>query len=297
MMWGDGKIDLSRMKTPVERLRMSYLGLMKTWSGLALTAGTPEMREAPIQSALNAAEVGGRGRKAAGIALIVDLKEGWVLADCWLYCAVVLAEVEVAGIVVVEFGGRSGGGVSFFGSCHARLGLLFATTGDLPDGNDTVRDLRALALQTLEVAGWDRDEFLSELTTSIAKPELPTEVNDVRIMSLHKSKGLSSPVTIIAGCVQGLLPRVPDDDLSPAEHRAQMEEERRLFYVGITRVKAVPEEGKRGRLVHTYSRQMLMADAMKAGIQPAGRNYGDVLLIASQLIWESDLWRAAPRAG
>ena len=64
MMWGDGKIDLSRMKTPVERLRMSYLGLMKTWSGLALTAGTPEMREEYIQSALNAAEAVRKGTES-----------------------------------------------------------------------------------------------------------------------------------------------------------------------------------------------------------------------------------------
>lgn len=167
----------------------------------------------------------------------------------------------------------------------------------LPDGNNAVRDLRVLALLTLEIAGDDRDEFLSELTTSIAKPEVPTEVSDVRIMSLHKSKGLSSPVTIIAGCIQGLLPRVPDADLSQAERRAQMEEQRRLFYVGITRVKAIPEEGKAGKLVLTYSRQMLLADAMKAGIQPAGRNYGDVHLIASQFIQELGPTAPAPRAG
>ena len=36
-------------------------------------------------------------------------------------------------------------------------------------------------------------------------------------MSLHKSKGLSSPVVIIAGCVEGLLPTAPDEDLSAAE--------------------------------------------------------------------------------
>lgn len=166
----------------------------------------------------------------------------------------------------------------------------------LPDGNDTVRDLRALALQTLEISGNNRNEFLSELTASIAKPEVPTEVSDVRIMSLHKSKGLSSPVTIIAGCVQGLLPRT-DSDLSPAEQRAQMEEQRRLFYVGITRVKAVPEEGKPGTLVLTYSCQMLLADAMKSGIQFARRNNGNVDLIASQFIPELGPSAPSPRAG
>jgi DNA helicase II / ATP-dependent DNA helicase PcrA len=165
-------------------------------------------------------------------------------------------------------------------------GLAAVIDDLLPEGNDSIRDLRALALQTLEVADDDPDEFLAELTSLIAKPEVPTEVCDVRIMSLHKSKGLSSPVTIIAGCVQGLLPRIPDADLSQGEQRAQMEEQRRLFYVGITRVKAVPEEGKPGKLVLTYSRQMLVADAMKAGIQPAGAQYGIANLIASQFIAE-----------
>lgn len=167
----------------------------------------------------------------------------------------------------------------------------------LPDDDDTVRDLRMLALQTLETTGEDRDEFLTELTTSIAKPEVPTEVSDVRIMSLHKSKGLSSPVTIITGCVQGLLPRLPDTSLPPAEQRAQMEEQRRLFYVGITRVKAEPAEGKPGKLVLTYSRSMPVADAMRAGIQPAHRQYGNAHLIASHFIAELGPTAPAPRRG
>ena len=49
------------------------------------------------------------------------------------------------------------------------------------------------------------ERLYSGALTAISKPEIPTEIEDVRIMSLHKSKGLSAPVTIIAGCVQGLL--------------------------------------------------------------------------------------------
>jgi DNA helicase II / ATP-dependent DNA helicase PcrA len=167
----------------------------------------------------------------------------------------------------------------------------------LAEGNESVRDLRALALQTLEVVGGDRDKFLAEITSMIAKPEVPVEVTDVRIMSLHKSKGLSSPVTIIAGCVQGLMPRLSDTDLPAAEQHAQIEEQRRLFYVGITRVKAVPEEQKPGKLVLTYSRQMSVADAMKAGIQPAFTRYGNAHLNASEFIGELGLSAPAPRQG
>ena len=194
--------------------------------------------------------------------------------------------------------------VERFEAMRAELGRLEVLPGLadviddlLPENDEGVRDLRALALQTLEEVGNDCEKFLSELTSSIAKPEVPTEVTDVRIMSLHKSKGLSSPVTIMAGCVQGLLPRMPDSDLPIAEQRAQMEEQRRLFYVGITRVKAMPHEGKPGRLVLTYSRQMPVADALKAGIQPAGTRYGNAHLVASRFIAELGPTAPTPVAG
>jgi superfamily I DNA/RNA helicase len=163
-----------------------------------------------------------------------------------------------------------------------------------PADDETVRDLRALALNILaENEDAEPQEFLSELTSAIAKPEIPSEVQDVRIMSLHKSKGLSAPVTIIAGCVEGLLPKQPDENLSAAEVRAQTEEQRRLFFVGISRVKADPRAGKPGSLLLTYARQMSRATAMRAGIAPAHFQYGEARLNASRFIRE--LGPAAPR--
>ena len=124
-------------------------------------------------------------------------------------------------------------------------GLTAVVNRLFPDGDDRVRDLRDLALHVLEEVGDEnRDEFFSELSDAITKPEIPSEIEDVRIMSLHKSKGLSAPVTFVCGCVQGLLPRQPSPNLTPTERQASIEEHRRLFYVGITRVKAVPDQGK-----------------------------------------------------
>ena len=100
-----------------------------------------------------------------------------------------------------------------------------------------------------EVGEVDKREFLSELSNVISKPEVPDEIKDVRIMSLHKSKGLSAPVTFVCGCVQGLLPRQPDPDKSLAEQKAEAKEQRRLFYVGITRVKAEKGHNKPGTLI------------------------------------------------
>lgn len=162
-----------------------------------------------------------------------------------------------------------------------------------PDGDDSIQELRSLAIEALEaVEDDDRAAFLSELTQLIAQPEIPTEIHDVRIMSLHKSKGLSAPVTIIAGCVDGLLPKQPDVGIPAAERIAIIEEQRRLFFVGISRVKAVPQQGKPGTLILTYSRQMPMAEAMNAGIAPAGQVYGIANLHASRFIGE--LGPAAP---
>jgi DNA helicase II / ATP-dependent DNA helicase PcrA len=164
----------------------------------------------------------------------------------------------------------------------------------LPDGDVSVRDVRALALGILEgIDDDDRETFLSELVGAIAKPEVPSEIHDVRVMSLHKSKGLSAPGTIIAGCIEGLLPRQPDPGLPPARRDAELEEQRRLFYVGITRVKADPAAGKPGVLILSYSANMPVADAMGAGIRPASTARGTARLHASRFIHE--LGPAAPR--
>jgi ATP-dependent DNA helicase UvrD/PcrA len=162
-----------------------------------------------------------------------------------------------------------------------------------PEGMEGLRDLRARALEALESAeDGDRDVFLSELMSLIATPEVPTEIGEVRIMSLHKSKGLSAAVTIVAGCMEGLLPMRPDKSLPQARQDAALEEQRRLFYVGITRVKARPEIGQPGTLILSYSSEMPVAQAMGAGIVPASSRYGTARLLASRFIPE--LGQAAP---
>jgi DNA helicase-2/ATP-dependent DNA helicase PcrA len=58
----------------------------------------------------------------------------------------------------------------------------------------------------------------------------PLNDNAVSLMTIHSSKGLEFPVVFIAGIEDGLMPHfhaVKDTD--------ELEEERRLFYVGITR--------------------------------------------------------------
>jgi superfamily I DNA/RNA helicase len=167
------------------------------------------------------------------------------------------------------------------------LGLTGVIDLLFPEGDEGVRDIRELARDLInENDELGKTAFLRELTSLITTPEIPTEIEDVRIMSLHKSKGLSAPVTIVAGCVEGLLPMRPHESLTDTQKAAHLEEQRRLFYVGISRVKAAPNDGKPGTLVLTYSQEMPLATAMGAGISPAGKTYGNAVLLASRFIGE-----------
>ncbi len=56
------------------------------------------------------------------------------------------------------------------------------------------------------------------------------DVEKVSLLTLHGAKGLEFPVVFVAGCEQGLIPFARD-----GEHIDNMEEERRLFYVAMTR--------------------------------------------------------------
>ncbi|HHG90308.1 MAG TPA: ATP-dependent helicase [Devosia sp.] len=204
-----------------------------------------------------------------------------------------------AGTLSIPYTGRI---VNDFNALIAELNSL-AALPDLaavvdalfPADQEDTRELRDIAVGLIAAdPSIDAQSLVGELITAITQPEIPTDIQEVRIMSLHKSKGLSSPVTIIAGCVNGLLPRAPKKPLIPLERQHFDEEQRRLFFVGITRVKADPANGKPGTLILTYSQEMPLADAMRAGIAPAYVNYGTAVLQASPFI--ADMAPAAPAA-
>ncbi len=76
------------------------------------------------------------------------------------------------------------------------------------------------------------DAFL-ERTSLVAEIDLyDEEEGAVTLMTLHNAKGLEFPVVFIVGMEDGVFPHVRCMD-----SEASMEEERRLFYVGVTRAK------------------------------------------------------------
>ncbi|MDM8534414.1 ATP-dependent helicase [Clostridiaceae bacterium HSG29] len=109
-------------------------------------------------------------------------------------------------------------------------------------------DLRCIIVSTIEEIGLLEDEdvekWLEKIYTSVVEcisfPQNVIEQDHVRIMSLHASKGLSAKFVVVMSCIDDLLPRV-DSDATSEEKRIQIEEQRRLFYVAITRCKCSME--------------------------------------------------------
>ncbi|MCR4401386.1 MAG: DNA helicase PcrA [Firmicutes bacterium] len=87
--------------------------------------------------------------------------------------------------------------------------------------------------------------FIEEITLATDVDLLSEEQEGVTLMTLHSAKGLEFPVVFLVGMEEGLFPhaRTLDDE-------DELEEERRLCYVGITRAK----EG----LYFTRARQRLL---------------------------------------
>ena len=75
-------------------------------------------------------------------------------------------------------------------------------------------------------------EFLEGITLSSDVDNLEEEEESVTLMTLHSAKGLEFPVVFLVGMEEGIFPGYK----SIGEPK-ELEEERRLFYVGITRAK------------------------------------------------------------
>ena len=75
-------------------------------------------------------------------------------------------------------------------------------------------------------------EFLENITLSSDIDGMQDQDDSVTLMTLHSAKGLEFPVVFLVGMEEGIFPGYK----SIGEPK-ELEEERRLFYVGITRAK------------------------------------------------------------
>ena len=101
------------------------------------------------------------------------------------------------------------------------------TDDGTPSSEERMGNLEVLVANATEYSSLD--EFLADASLMSSADEAVVK-NSVTLMTMHAAKGLEFPVVFIVGMEEGLFPgsRVFDDD-------AELEEERRLAYVGMTR--------------------------------------------------------------
>jgi len=106
----------------------------------------------------------------------------------------------------------------------------------LEDGTEEAEERWANVMELRGVAGVDGQmtlgEFLQQVSLVAETDNLDREAPATTLLTLHAAKGLEFPVVFITGLEEGLLPhsRSMDDE-------EELAEERRLFYVGLTRAR------------------------------------------------------------
>jgi len=112
------------------------------------------------------------------------------------------------------------------------------------DRIENILELKGLALQLQETEDISSlSDYLDRIVLVSEVDNLDSNEHSITLITLHQSKGLEFPVVFIAGMEEGLLPHIRSMD-----DPMQLEEERRLCYVGITRAE------KLLYLLRTYKR-------------------------------------------
>ena len=146
-----------------------------------------------------------------------------------------------------------------------------------PDGEErweNILELRTVAKQHSDLKPQEGlASFLEGVTLVSDVDGLDESVEAVTLITLHQAKGLEFPVVFIIGMEEGILPHFKSLD-----DPEQMDEERRLCYVGITRA------GQKLYLVRAFRRSLMGSSTVNL----PSRFLSD---IPTHLISGGDLWQ------
>ncbi|MFC2007553.1 ATP-dependent helicase [Chloroflexota bacterium] len=121
---------------------------------------------------------------------------------------------------------------------------------NLPDGEErweNILELRTLVQEYRDLAPPEGLTVFLEGVSLVSDVDgLDSSADAVTLITMHQAKGLEFTVVFIVGMEDGILPHVRSID-----DPGQMEEERRLCYVGITRAR------RRVYLVHAFRRTLM----------------------------------------
>jgi DNA helicase-2/ATP-dependent DNA helicase PcrA len=114
--------------------------------------------------------------------------------------------------------------------------LLDLETERTVEAEGRIENIRELGGVAAEFAQRDPDgtlaDFLEQVSLLGEQDEYDEEAGSVTLMTLHNAKGLEFPVVFIIGLEDGVFPHYRS-----MGDPAQLEEERRLMYVGVTRAR------------------------------------------------------------
>ena len=103
-----------------------------------------------------------------------------------------------------------------------------------PEFQDDINNLQELVNVAEEFVPEEEDNLLGEFLQQVALvsdlDSMVDETNNITMMTLHSAKGLEFPTVFIAGMDEGIFP-----SQRTLQVPSEVEEERRLMYVGITR--------------------------------------------------------------
>jgi superfamily I DNA/RNA helicase len=118
----------------------------------------------------------------------------------------------------------------------AAVRSLAAARGERDPAVIDIRTAGELLAPLARRCGTDSERFRAEIGLGAEVDALDPRADAITLLTLHAAKGLEFDVVFLAGCERGLLPlRLPGSGPVTPEQTA---EERRLFFVGMTRARA-----------------------------------------------------------